>query len=96
MSSFNAETPSLDRSYWLQTVARALIAAALMVAVSLVGQRLEWPQQRAIAFGVFFFVAFATRPNRPGRHPRTLLSRLVSGLIAAVVATLVLAVLSNW
>ena len=96
MSGSDAQTLSLDRSYWIKSVGRAVTAVAIMAAVSFIGRRLDWPQPQAIAFAVFFFVAFSTTPNRPGKKPRTLLWRLVSGLAAAVVGTLVLAVLSNW
>jgi hypothetical protein len=96
MSGSDVPTPTLDRSYWLQSLARAVFAVSVMAAVSLLGRSLHWPQPQAIASAVFFFIAFSTTPNRPGKTRRTLFSRVLSGLAAAAVGTLILAVLSNW
>jgi hypothetical protein len=76
---------------------RNLVIAGLIAAgVSYIDRRLDWPQPQWLPVAIVFFVGFALHPDRPGRPARGSASRAIHGLIAAVVAAWVYAMLSNW
>jgi hypothetical protein len=81
--------------YWVRYLALLTITALIALAVSSLGERLHLRERHSITVGVVFFLFFSLNPDRPGRQPRSLVQRLVSGVTAAAVTIFIYAVLGN-
>jgi MFS superfamily sulfate permease-like transporter len=77
--------------YWRGTIAGAVVAAFISLAVTWIGVSLSWPHPSAISLGVFLFlipVLPRLFSDRPGTWPRALTFGLVAAIIGGYVAAL--------
>jgi hypothetical protein len=85
-------SPIASAQYWLRNL---VIAGLIAAGVSYIDRRLDWPQPQWLPVAIVFCVVSALHPDQAGRPAQGSASRVIHGLIAAVVAAWVYAMLSN-